>query len=588
MEKTWTIKTPDPVLVRRVCRKIGCHPVTATVLVNRGLSSEDEIAAFLYPSIAAIDSFFSLKDMDKAVTRIAAALTSGEKILVFGDYDVDGITSASIVWWFLRQAGADVDIYIPHRIDEGYGLKPFHVADVFVPAKIDLVITTDCGAASHEAVLSAKSAGIDVVITDHHDMETLPPACAVVNPKQKDCTAGLEHLAGVGVAFYLLVCLRKHLRDEGFWEKRRPGRAEPNLKEVCDLVALGTIADVVPLVRENRILAKAGMEVLNASPRCGINALIQACGINKPVLDTDDLAFRLSPRLNAAGRLDHAMTAARLLDAGDDESAAALASEVNRLNARRQGIEQGIQKQITAFLSQEDDLKRFKTIVLADKDWHPGVLGIVASRLAETFFRPVVLFAVDGDTGVGSARSIPGIDLYQSLSQCAHFLEAFGGHAMAAGLRIKRENFKAFRQAFDECIAGVYPESVFTPSLEIDCALDFDKITDALADEMLLLAPFGENNPEPLFVAEHIEVRHARIVGAKHLQMSLAQSGSKTGKILPAIAFSVDPEKALPAFFEKIAYRLRWNHYNGKQKLQAVVEAVIGETARRARKGADI
>lgn len=569
-DKQWYVQSPDPAVVRRISRRSGCHPVTAAVLANRGLENEAEIEAFLHPSISAIDSFFALKDMDRAVERIGRSIRDNEKILVFGDYDVDGITSSSIVWWFLREAGADAAIYIPHRVDEGYGLRKSHVDEVFVPGNIQLVVTTDCGSGSHEAVAAANAAGIDVVITDHHDVDDLPPACAVVNPKRPDCTAGLEHLAGVGVAFYLLISLRKHLRESGHW--RQAGTTEPNLKDICDLVALGTIADVVPLIRENRIITRTGMDVLNAAPRCGIRALINACGINKPALDADDLAFRLAPRLNAAGRLDHAMVAARLLDAADDETAASLAATVHQLNARRQSIEGGIQRRITAYLEQEDELQTYRTIVLADREWHPGVLGIVASRLAETFYRPVILFAINGEKAVGSARSIPGIDLHDALSQCAHLLDAFGGHAMAAGLTVKGEHFKDFRRAFDGAVRRTAPDETFVPSLQLDAELPFDMISEKLADEMESLSPFGEKNPEPLFAAGPVEVRFARIVGEKHLQMTLAQNNSKTGKLLPAIAFNIDPGKPIPRGFEQIAYRLRWNHYNGSKKLQLVVE----------------
>ncbi len=572
MEKRWHIKQADQRVVRHICRRVGCHAITATVLANRGFEQEEDIRAFLYPSISKIDSFFSLKDMDRAVSRIAAAIEKKEKIIVFGDYDVDGITASTIVRWFLKKAGADAEIYIPHRIDEGYGLKTSHVADVFLPAKTDLVITVDCGSGSVEAVRVAKESGIGVVVTDHHDIDKLPEADAVVNPKRPDCTAGLEHLAGVGVAFYLLVCLRKYLRDNGHWEKY----PEPNLKEICDLVALGTIADVVPLIRENRTLVKAGMDVINTAPRCGIKALIEACGINNPMIETEDLAFRLAPRLNAAGRLDHAMTAANLLGAEEIDTAIRLAGIVNTLNGERQNIEAALQQQILAYLAQENELERFKTIVLADKDWHQGVLGIVASRLAEKFSRPVILFTINGEMSVGSARSIPGIDLHESLLQCAPFLESFGGHAMAAGLRVAGVNLKKFKQAFDACITQDYPKSAFVQDLEIDCTLNFDMISDKLADEILLLAPFGEKNPEPLFSAENVTVKYSRIVGRKHMQMSLAQKGSKTGKIVPAIMFNVDPEKNLPTDFERISYRLQWNHYNGSRKLQIIVEAVNG------------
>jgi len=568
MKKIWVIKTPDERTVRHLCRRVGCHPVTAAVLVNRGFISEADISAFLSPSLQGIVTYAALKDTEKAVHRIARAITSREKIMVFGDYDVDGVTSATITCQFLKQAGADATCYIPHRMTEGYGLRLSHVREVIVPAGIELVITTDCGSSSHDAVKAAKQAGIDIIITDHHDIPDLPPADAVINPKRSDCTAGLEHLAGVGVAFFLLVCLRKHLREIGHWQQY----AEPNLKEICDMVALGTIADVVPLVRENRVIARAGLEVINNSPRPGIKALVDVCGITRLQLETGDLAFRLAPRLNAAGRMEHAMLAADLLTTDDPETAGKLAEIVNGLNIERQNTEAGIFQRIDKFIEQDSALLQSRSLILFHEEWHQGVLGIVASRLVEKYFRPVILFSMTDGLGIGSARSIPGIDLYSTLTECAPFLERFGGHAMAAGLRIRREKINSFRETFDASVRRSCPPDVFQPLLTIDGELGFDMISDTLGDELQMLQPYGQQNPEPLFMATHVRVMFSKILGNRHRRMLLKQPESKTQKTLPAICFNVDPAKAQQLYFEKIAYRLRWNHFNDRRSLQLVVE----------------
>ncbi|MGM0453165.1 MAG: single-stranded-DNA-specific exonuclease RecJ [Thermodesulfobacteriota bacterium] len=554
--------------MRTLSRRIGCHPVTATVLANRGFDGQSDMSAFLHPALGHIHSFDALKDMDKAVDRIARAIAGEEKILVFGDYDVDGVTATTILYQFLQQAGADVDCYIPHRTEEGYGLKTEHIETVAIARQIDLIITTDCGAGSCEAVRAARAAGIGVVITDHHDIDELPEADAVVNPKRSDCRAGLEHLAGVGVAFYLLICLRKALRERGVW----PDGGEPNLKAVCDLVALGTVADIVPLIRENRVIVKTGLAVLNESARPGIRALLEVCGLQKPRIDTDDLAFRLAPRLNAAGRMDHAMQAVRLLTTRDPAEAASIAEAVNALNARRQTVENQIMQGIKLFLENEPEMLTGKSLVLASEQWHQGVLGIVASRLVETYFRPVILFTIENGVGVGSARSIPGIDLYDSLHACHPYLETYGGHAMAAGLRVKCDQIDPLRRALDARICQNYCETVFEPQLKIDCELNFDMISESLVDEIESLQPFGADNPEPLFFANDVQVLFSKIVGRFHRRMIVCQPGSKTDKRFVAMCFNIDPQQSQPNRFFRMAFRLRWNYYNGSKTIQLIVE----------------
>ncbi|MFW5908414.1 MAG: single-stranded-DNA-specific exonuclease RecJ [Desulfosalsimonas sp.] len=573
MEKIWNIRKPEEKLVRLLYRRLKCHPVTASVLVNRGIESQQAAEQFFRPSLRDIESLFSLIDLKKASARILKALENHENILIFGDYDVDGITATTVLYQFLKQARAEVSFYIPHRTEEGYGLKPEHI-DMEEARKAGLIITVDCGSGSNKAVELALSAGIDVIITDHHDIDTLPPALAVVNPKRSDCPSGLRHLAGVGVAFALVMQVRKDLREKGFFSDKQ----EPNLKEICDLVALGTVADVVPLIAENRIITRAGIEIINSAPRPGIRALIEACGIRKPALNAEDLAFRLGPRLNAAGRMEHAQLGVRLLITDDDQEAGSIAEQVNSLNSRRQTIEARILRRIEMYLAQTPEILEKKALVLADDQWHQGVLGIVASRIAEKYCRPVVLFCANNGAWIGSARSLPGIDLYENISACAEHLETFGGHSMAAGLRTGARQLDSFRKEFEARIQSTCPDSVFAPELEIDCALSFDMISETLADELAGLEPFGEKNPEPIFTANNIEVVFSKIIGERHMRLMLRQPESTKKQAFQAVWFNIDPQKQIPRRLAQIAFRLRWNHYNGRKDIQLIIEEAREKT----------
>ncbi len=567
MDKNWKILRPDVQAVGKLRKVLNCSPVTAAILVNRNIVSEKQAFAFFNASLADIRPPFAIKDMDIAVRRIHAAVIRGEKILIFGDYDVDGITSAAVLSEFLTYIGAEVSCYIPHRVKEGYSLQTGHIRKYAAAKEIRLIITVDCGSKSHDAVSLAKAAGIDVIVTDHHATDgSMPEAVAVVNPKREDCTAGFDHLAGVGVVFCLLICLRKYLRDINFWQNR----PEPNLKRYCDLVALGTVADVVPLTAENRILSKTGLELINSGERTGIRALVKACGIaeNRPA-DSDDIAFRLAPRLNAAGRVGHAQTSLSLLTTDDTESARQIARDLNLMNQERQGLEKEIFEEILEYLKQQPDMLSQYSLVLSDPGWHEGILGIVASRIVERYYRPVILIGTGNGLGKGSGRSIPGIDLHAGLVACEKDLEFFGGHAMAAGLTIKTDHIPRFRKNFENAIRQTAGTHCFSREILIDYELGFDEFSDELLDELQSLEPFGEGNPEPLFMARDIRVSSSKIVGENHRRMILRQ---QSGKSINAIQFNIDTDRPLKDRFDRMAFRLRRNHWNGRSTAQITVE----------------
>ncbi len=560
---------PDPAAVRELSKKLNCHPVTATVLANRNIKTQSDAHRFLKVSLTDLRPPSSLKGTDAAVKRIYEAITGKQKILIFGDYDVDGITATVVLLLFLRYVGADVTYYIPHRITEGYSIQPRHISHYARPNQFDLIITADCGSGSHQAVAAANKSGIDVVITDHHNIgDDLPPALAVINPKRHDCHSGLQNLAGVGVAFFLLICLRTYLREKGFWRKHR----EPNLKSYCDLVALGTVADMVPLVDENRILCKTGLGLINTDHRPGLTALAQASGIHHDTLDAEDIAFRLAPRLNAAGRMDHAARAVELLTTQDAGYAATTAQTLNQLNQKRQQLEKGTLAEIEEYLAINASLLRQRSLVLSQDGWHAGLLGIVASRIVERYYRPVVLIATEDGVGKGSARSVPGINLYDALAECRQYLDSFGGHSMAAGLKIRQDNIADFQHAFENSIQLKSESEDLIQTLAIDAELDFASISGGLIDELESLMPYGTGNPEPLFESSDIRVVSSRIVGKSHRRMVLRQSSRPRTPSFQAIHFNVDERSAKEKNFARVAFKLHWNRWNGKKTAQIVVE----------------
>jgi single-stranded-DNA-specific exonuclease len=570
MKKEYRILSPSEPVVQELSRRLKCHPATAAVLVNRGISSCQAAREFLSDSLKNLRSPQGLKDMDKAVRRIAAALEKKESILIFGDYDADGVTATALLVEFFEHIGAKTSYYIPHRTKEGYGLDVHHIHQIAKPKKIDLIITVDCGSSSHEAVDAAREAGIDVVITDHHQTAPpLPSAVAVVNPNRPDCTAGFGMLAGVGVVYALLICLRKHLRDHRFWR----GGEEPNLKRLCDLVAVGTVADIVPLRSDNRLLTRTGLQVINAGSRIGLRALGQAAGLTSRAFTAEDIAFRLAPRLNAAGRIAHAACAVRLLTTREEKKARRIAAMLGRLNDRRRRTEQEILSKIMAYIHANPSVLQRNSLVLKHPDWHEGVLGIVAAKLVERFHRPAILISIRNGMGKGSARSIPGFHIFEGLGKTSRHLERFGGHEMAAGLQIRPEGIDPFREAFEAVVTENTCREDFIPAIDVDRELSFDDITPKLADELERLQPFGPGNPEPVFMARNVSVAFSRIVGARHRQLRLKSSRSSSNVIFNAIQFNVDPDAPPPTFLEQIAFRIHWNHWKGNKSIQLVVEA---------------
>jgi single-stranded-DNA-specific exonuclease len=392
----------------------------------------------------------------------------------------------------------------------------------------------------------------------------------VINPKRSDCASGFCDLAGVGVAFCLIIYLRKFLREMHFWESR----SEPNLKNLCDLIALGTVADMVPLTGENRIFTKTGLDLINSGNRTGISALIKESGSNKYPFDSEDIAFRLAPRINALGRIDHAKDGVELLLTHDPGIAGKIARQMNMMNAKRQNIERKILADILEYIDNNPDALEHQSIVLSNQSWHQGVLGIVASKMVEQFHRPVVLFAEKDDLAKGSGRSIPSFNLYEGLKACSKTLVGFGGHSMAAGLSIKIDTLGLFKKEFEKTVIKMSLPEDSLPFVSIDHELGFNDINPNLIDEIESLKPFGAGNSEPVFLARNVTVISSEIVGENHRRMLLSQSPGKEEKNYNAIHFNVDPDLDENIYFEEMAFRLRWNRWNGNKSIQLVIENI--------------
>ncbi len=566
MEAALEILKPDRDCIDALSRALKCHPTLSTLLANRHIADAQAALDFIQPSLKNLRPPETLCDIDRAVERIVAAVIDGEKILVFGDYDVDGITATCLIFTFLKEIGAVVSYYIPHRINEGYSISAAHLTNGAVPAHTRLIITVDCGTTSTKAVEAASAAGIDVVVTDHHNITGyLPAAIAVINPKRDECTAGLEQLAGVGVVFYLVIALRKALRERQYFT-RIP---EPNLKKLCDLVALGTVADMVPLVQENRVLTAIGLDIINTGTRPGLNSLLTASKLAAGRVDSEAIAFKLAPRLNAAGRMGHASQSVDLLGATENENPGDLAAALENLNQARQKTEKEITENITDTLARTPALLTRPALVMSSDTWHPGVTGIVAARLARKYNRPAILVCTRTGIGKGSGRSVPGIDMVSCLHECAPLLKRFGGHPAAAGLTLETDNFDAFRERFEASVQKRVAQGIPAPGLRIDCELEFAAINPGLMDLIELLQPFGQGNPEPLFIARRVRVSSSRSVGQGHARLVIAQQTSGRNLSLPAIYFNAG---TIPAMAGVVVFALHWNHWNGKKSIQAVVK----------------
>lgn len=528
--RRWTRRgsEPSPEAVSRLAASLGLRPLTAHLLLLRGIADADAGREFLDARLASLPDPLLLSGMERAAGRLAEALRRGERIAVHGDYDVDGITGTALLAENLRAWGGLVDCHIPLRLRDGYGLS----AEALQRAASNgarVAVSVDCGVSALEEAHLAATLGLDLIITDHHTPPAqLPAAYALVNPQQPGCRYPDKTLAGVGVAFLLLVALRRVLREAGYFT----GGEEQDLRRSLDLVALGTIADVVPLTGVNRLLARAGLDIINRRLRPGLVALLDVAGVRQA--NCGNVAFGLAPRLNAAGRLEDAAIGVDLLLTADAGTAKALAERLDGFNRDRQHLEQVTLQQAIERLEYNGEGGE-GSIVLADSRWHPGVIGIVASRLVERYHRPTVLIALDGCAGKGSARSVDGIHLYRMLAGCASYLQGYGGHAMAAGLSIEEEQVPAFAAAFERQVLEAAASSDALPRRWHDGEIQLEELDRSVVEELVQLAPFGAGNPEPAFLLRQVHVQQPRVIGEKHLRFTARQGGHSH----PAIAFGM-------------------------------------------------
>jgi single-stranded-DNA-specific exonuclease len=546
-----------------LAREVRVSAPMARLLAIRGIDTPDAAQRFLHPSLDHLHDPFTLADMTPAVDRILRAVDQGERIAVHGDYDCDGITSTVILRRALELIGAKVVHFIPHRIDDGYGLQP-ETFDRLQADGVRLVISVDCGIRGHDAARRARELNVDLIITDHHEPGSdLPSALAVINPKRHDCAYPDKNLAGVGVALKLVQALCRRLDRE---------RVLPAFIKVA---AIGTLADVVPLVGENRVIAKLGLELLSKGPhKVGLRALLDVAGLAGKPVDGGHVAFQIAPRMNAAGRMSTPDIAARLLLAADETMAAEaqdLARQLDGENVKRRGEEASIYSSARKVIEGDPTVGARSILVVAGDGWHRGVIGIVASKLVDSFHRPVIVISIDGDDAHGSCRSIRGFDMLAALEQSASHLTRFGGHKLAAGVTLPAAGVSAFRASIAEYADTLLGPDDLKPRLRIDGSLAFREITGAFASEMALLAPFGAGNPRPLFETNGVEVVDGpRRIKDKHLKMALKQQG----RIFRAVAWrAVEREDFISANRASLdlAFSLEHNRYEGNEYLELSV-----------------
>jgi single-stranded-DNA-specific exonuclease len=523
----WQISTEQDDDCDLLCKKFGIHPLLCRILMNRSIRNLDDADKYLFPSLKDLHNPFLMKDMKKGVDRVVKAICSSESIFIYGDYDVDGITSLVAIYKFLLDLGANVHWYLPKRISEGYGLN-CPAVELIRRKGATLIITVDCGISNDDEIKYARSLAMDTIVLDHHEVpDTFPTAEAVINTNRSDCSFPFKPLAGVGIVFNFLIALRSTLQEIGFWNTK----TYPNLKCYLDLVALGTIGDVCPLLDENRIFVKFGLEQINEGKRIGLNALREVVGAGDSPVDSIAASFQLIPRLNAAGRVASAETAIRLLLTENKTEAQSLALQLDGYNRTRQVMERSIFSEITDEIANTIDLKRMDAIVLASENWHPGVIGIVASRLAELYYRPAFLISLKDGIGKGSGRSIPAFNLHKGLVLCRSLLLAHGGHRFAAGISIKEANIERFAQLLGEAIRTELQPADFIPSTAIDAQCRLKEIDFSLLKQFDLLAPFGNMNPEPVLLAKNLSISFPTVVGNNHLKMRINGDSATCGSI---------------------------------------------------------
>ncbi|MDZ7370859.1 MAG: single-stranded-DNA-specific exonuclease RecJ [candidate division KSB1 bacterium] len=526
MELRWVIEeAQDPEKVSALSAALNIPPVIAEILLRRGVNDLESAKRFFKPSLAQLYDPFRLRDMSTAVERLRRAVLSDEEIMIYGDYDVDGITAVSFLYLLLKELGAHVNYYIPNRQEEGYGLSLQGIQEA-KQRGVTLIVTVDCGITGHHEIAEAKRAGIDVIVTDHHEPgPTLPEAAAAVDPKRHDCSYPFKQLAGVGVAYKLAQGLLQ-----------RMGIDQSILEKYIELVAIGTAADIVPLVDENRIFIKFGIQSLNNTENLGLKALLRASGLLGKEIGTGQIVFIIAPRINAVGRMGDAERAVRLLTTESAAEAEAIADILERENLHRKNVDEEAFHEAVAQTEALFRERQAHSIVLHKEGWHTGVIGIVASRMVEKYYRPTVLISTEEGIGKGSARSIPGFDLYEALKQCEDLFIGFGGHKYAAGLTIEEAKIPHFKERFEKIAAEQLKSQSLVPELSIEAEIRLSCIDDRFVEILKHFAPFGPQNMRPVFMAQKLQVVGTpTVVGKNHLRFKVRQDG----RVFDVIAFNM-------------------------------------------------
>ncbi len=557
LKKKWILKEFDKEKVVEISKKFKISPLIAIILYNRGVREDEDIREFLARDLSAMHDPFLMKDMDKATERITEAKEKGEKITIYGDYDVDGITSIAILYKYLKSMGVDVDYYVPDRMVEGYGVNR-EALDKIKAEGTKLIITVDTGITAVEEAEYAKSIGLDFIVTDHHECkETIPDVYAAIDPKRKDCPYPFKSLAGVGVVFKLIQALdgTKSLTSL--------------MDEYADLMCLGTVADISPLIDENRVIVTEGLKRFKTTNNVGLKALIDV-STNGKAITTSTIGYTIAPRINASGRLGCASTSVELFLTDDADKAMELANSLCHENTLRQQTEQKMFKEALEYIEAHPEIKEDDVIVIPHENWHHGIVGIVSSKITEKYYKPSILFAVDGDSAKGSGRSVTGFNLFGALEDSSELLEKFGGHELAAGLTIKAENIEKFRKKINEYSKGKI-QDLAMPTISLDAQIKVTYITIDTVNNINMLQPFGVNNPTPAFSVRNIKIHRISVMSeGKHLRMTLY----KDGKYLDAVGFGMGDYYSLfeEGDFVDVAFALDINDYKGFQNVQLILK----------------
>lgn len=559
MNKKWEVKISDDELTNKIANEFNISKLVARILANKGLQESNEIEVFLNPRRSDFHDPFLMPDMKIAVDRILKAIETKEKVAIYGDYDADGITSSTVLKRFLSERGLDADIYIPNRLNEGYGLNEKAIKEI-AQTNHTLIITVDCGITGNKEIELAKTLKIDTVVTDHHEpTEELPKALAVVDCKRKDNKYPFSELAGVGVAFKLIQAISIKL-----------GIREEEYLKYLDLVCVGTISDIVPLKDENRTISKLGLRLVKQTKNIGLKVLLNSMGYQK--IDSNTISFGVAPRINACGRMGHEKEALELFLTNSVQEAEKITQRLNEYNLERQQIEKRIFDEVEEIIQKSEE-KNLPCIVLEKENWHHGVIGIVSSKITDMYFKPSILMSIEGDIAKGSGRSIPGFDLHEALENCKEEIEQFGGHSMAVGVTVKKANFDKFKNKFEE-YAREKDISKITPILNIDEKITLKDITIKDIRDLELLEPFGEGNKPPIFQINNVKIDSIRSLSqGKHLKMEIKDQNSS----IQAIGFNLGNLANDYKIEDKIniAGTLEINNYNGRENIQINIRDVM-------------